>query len=363
MYYTGCLGPGGAERQLCYMAKEAVRNGYRVCIVIDYPIIHFREITTEEKIEIVCTHTTWKTPLKRVRMLRKVLRDFRPDIFHSFLSTKNIWGTLLSKRTKVPVRVASIRNTNRSAFTGLRAYGRWATHVVCNSVLASDIAKERFKKGTDKIRAIPNGIDLPLFSKTKSQKFLRKDLGLSDDTLLGVTVARFVAQKNHRSLLGALRALKRSGKWEGVHHVLIGNIDDRPLYESVKTYIDQAGLTGFVTFLEVTQRIEEILPQCDFFVQSSLFEGFPNAVMEAMASNVFVIATPVGDTPLLIENGITGILCASSKEGDIKKGMETYLTTTPTRRNEIKKNAIEKIQGFSIEKIFSQFDNLYRSQD
>jgi len=57
-------------------------------------------------IKIYCTNSTKCTPLKRFRKLSKITREFKPDIFHTFLSTKNLWGMLVARIKKVPVKIA-----------------------------------------------------------------------------------------------------------------------------------------------------------------------------------------------------------------------------------------------------------------
>jgi len=107
--------------------------------------------------------------------------------------------------------------------------------------------------------------------------------------------------------------------------------------------------------------ITEILQRCDFMVLPSHFEGFPNVLMEAMATETFVIATPTGGTPELIEDGKTGFLTNSDEPRDIASSVEEFLGTRSSQRESITREAYRSIQKYSTSRIFEIMEGIYKS--
>jgi len=361
LYYTGSLASGGAERQLIYTALAAKDRGYEVIIVVDYPINHYEHMLENKGIDVFFTNTTKMTPFKRYNRLMKIIKEYKPDIVHSFLSTKNLWAMLVGKRCGVPIRIASIRNTDENSFRWVSLYARWATKIICNSKLASHIANEKYSIPKDKLEVVYNGIDLERFSVPVTDFDIRAELGLDNQTLLGVTVARFAEQKNHLGLVKALAILHEKGALNNVHYLLVGNITDRTVFDRVTAEIKICGLEKKITHLGIRSDIPEILQRCDFMVLPSHFEGFPNVLMEAMATETFVIATPTGGTPELIEDGKTGFLTNSDEPRDIASSVEEFLGTRSSQRESITREAYRSIQKYSTSRIFEIMEGIYKS--
>ncbi|RLL91187.1 hypothetical protein BG32_16285 [Mesotoga sp. HF07.pep.5.2.highcov] len=361
LYYTGSLASGGAERQLIYTALAAKDQGYEVVIVVDYPINHYEHMLENKGIDVIYTNTTKKTPLKRYKCLMRIIEESKPDIIHSFLSTKNLWAMLVGKRARVPIRIASIRNTDVESFRWIRLYSKWSEKIVCNSKLASDIANEKYSIPKDKLEVVYNGIDLERFSLPATNFDIRTEPGLDNQTLLGVTVARFAEQKNHLGLVKALAVLHEKGALNNFHYLLVGSNSDRAIFQRVTEEIKTWGLEKKITYLGIRSDIPEIVQMCDFMVLPSHFEGFPNVVMEAMASKTFVIATPVGGTPELVKDGVNGILTQSPNPEDLAVGIERYLTMSGEERQIFVDNAYETIQDYSIEKMIDRVTDIYKA--
>lgn len=359
LYYTGSLASGGAERQLIYTAIAAKKRGYEVKIVVDDPTCHYMDMISGKEIEICCTHSNRFSPLKRWNAFSRIIRDYRPDILHSFLATKNLWGMALAKFHSVPVRIASVRNTDRKEFTGIRLYRSWAHKIICNTRLAKEIAQKDYGVPEEKLAVIYNAIDLDRFKKALPLKGLRSSLGLEENTLLGVSVARFAEQKNHLGLVKALKILLGEGMLENVHYLLVGNPADRILFERVFFEVEKSGLSKKVTFLGVREDIPEILKTCDFMVLPSFYEGFPNVVLEAMAAGVFVIATPTGGTPELVEDGENGLLTSGCKPEELARILRSYFQLEKVQRETIRLNGADSVVRFDQERAFDQVFELY----
>mgnify|MGYP001022194902 CR=1 FL=1 len=363
LYYTGSLASGGAERQLIYTAIAAKKCGYDVKIVVDDPTCHYLDMISGSEIEVRCTHSTRFSPLKRWIALSRIIRDFRPDILHSFLATKNLWGMALAKFHSVPVKIASVRNTNSKEFTGIRLYQKWADKIICNTQLAREIASKEYGVPEEKLAVVYNAIDLERFRQAKPLNGLKASLGLEENSLLGVTVARFSEQKNHLSLINALKILHEERLLDNVHYLLVGNPVDQTLYDRVRAEVKNCGLSQKVTFLGVRQDIPELLKTCDFMVLPSFFEGFPNVVLEAMAAGVFVIATPTGGTPELVEDGANGLLAHDTDPEGLSLSIREYIKMPFLDKEKIIVTALKRLNDYEQSNVFKSIELLYLKEN
>lgn len=362
LYYTGSLASGGAERQLIYTAISAKSRGYQVKIVVDDPTCHYEGMIRQNGIEVHCTHSTRFTPMKRWAAISRVIRDFRPDVLHSFLATKNLWGMALGKFHSVPVRIASVRGTNSKEFTGIRLYHKWAHKIICNTQLAKKIAQKEYRVPEEKLAVVYNAIDLERFRQAKPLEKFKDSLGLEEKSLIGVTVARFSEEKNHLGLIGALKILHDEGLLENVHYILVGNPANRALFDQVSAEVKSSGLSQKVTFLGVRQDIPEILKTCDFMVLPSFYEGFPNVVLEAMAAGVFAIATPTGGTPELVEHGTNGLLSNGTDPKNLALCIRKYIGMPAMDKENISIAALKGLEEYKELNIFKEIEALYQKE-
>lgn len=150
-----------------------------------------------------------------------------------------------------------------------------------------------------RVDVIRNGVDLTRY--TSEARIPRAGLGLAQNARLIGHVARLEADKDQKTLLSAFRIVH--AEHPGARLVLVG---DGALNRELRDLARALGIASHVDFLGVRRDIPDILPHFDVFVLSSLREGLPLAVLEAMASGRPVVATAVGELPGLIQDGVTG---------------------------------------------------------
>jgi glycosyltransferase involved in cell wall biosynthesis len=149
----------------------------------------------------------------------------------------------------------------------------------------------------------------------------RDALGLSADRFLIGNVGNFTAKKDHRSLL---QALDGDGPVADAHLVLIGL---GPLQDELEQLTVDLGIADRVTFLGSRDDVFELLPLLDLFAVSSQFEGFPIALVEAMATGLPCVATAVGGIPEIIDDGTTGLLVPAGDPAALRAAIERMITT------------------------------------
>lgn len=145
------------------------------------------------------------------------------------------------------------------------------------------------KKNTEKgaVKLINNGLDIDrfVFDIEKRQR-LRAEMGLSDNFIVG-HVGRIAAQKNHEFLLDVFHSIKK--KYDAAVLLIVGRVAQPEIEISLQNRIESLGLTDSVVFAGVRSDVPELLMAMDVFVFPSLYEGMPNAVIEAQATGLHCI--------------------------------------------------------------------------
>lgn len=321
---------GGTERQFVELVKRLDRERFDVRVAalrVEGPFYEEIASAFPSVPEFRLTSFYNRTTVKQLRRLRDVLQRERIDILHTHGFYDSLFGAMAGRLARIRV-IAGQRHLKLSDRRvhewGTRAIHRFAHRIVVNSeaIRQSILARNRSHAG--KIVVIRNGLYIPnsetgpdidigmnsLSSakiKRQSSVEMHRELGLTAPVKLIGMVARLAAVKGHRYFLEAAARVARED--EKVHFVLVG---DGPLRSEIENQAVQLGLGDRVHFLGDRKDARRLVNAFDIAVLSSLSEGLPNTVMEAMSVGVPVIATAVGGTTELIDDGVTGYLVPSA---------------------------------------------------
>ncbi len=174
----------------------------------------------------------------------------------------------------------------------------------------------------DRVRLIWNGAPLEEFAPVPRERALaaRRTLGLPDDGLVVGTIGRLNAQKGHRFLLdAAARLLARVGR----ARVLVAG--DGDLMEPLRAQAAALGIAGQVIFAGHRTDVPDLLGALDVFCISSLYEGTPLALFEAMAAGKAIVSTSVDGCREVLEDGVTGVLVPPADAEALAAGLERVL--------------------------------------
>ncbi len=244
-----------------------------------------------------------------------VVRRQRASVVHTFLPEANTWARAAGLLAEAPVVIASERSTDYYKTTILKAIdNRLATAgfaVVANSELVrQDLISKCGVKG-DSVRVVHNGIDPVGYcpADAAGRHKIRADLGLPQAEVLLGTVSRLNPIKNLTGLISTFNAV--FGAKSGVRLVIVGGAqtDTERRYENMLfDLVVDLKLTDRVTFVGEQSNVAEYMSALDIYIQASHVEGFPNSVMEAMATGLPTVATAAGGTSELVSEGQTGFL-------------------------------------------------------
>ncbi|MGB0388506.1 MAG: glycosyltransferase [Ardenticatenaceae bacterium] len=166
-------------------------------------------------------------------------------------------------------------------------------------------------------------------------------------------VGRLTEQKGHRDLLQAMKLVHQV---RSAHLLVIGS---GPLCVPLQAYAKQLGIAEFVHFLGSRHDVLDILSLLDLFVSSSLWEGFPTVLLEAMTMGVPVIATNVSGSRELVKTGVTGILVPPRSPNHLAEAI-LRLLNNPVLARSFAANARSHITQFTIQNTASHYEKLYQ---
>jgi glycosyltransferase involved in cell wall biosynthesis len=200
---------------------------------------------------------------------------------------------------------------------------------------------------SEKFAVIPNGVDLDSFSQTRTS---------SESLVKTVCVARFIPRKKHDLLLHALARIRESGV--DMQCELIGYGPMKRQIEALTRELaldDRVIVTGGLSPAEVRLR----LAGADVFVLTSMWEGMPGSVLEAMAAGLPVVASNVNGTSEVIQDGVTGFLVPQD-DADATAEALLRLARDPELRQRMGSAGRERIrQHFSVARMVSEREKLY----
>jgi glycosyltransferase involved in cell wall biosynthesis len=257
--------------------------------------------------------------------LRRLARHRNFDIVHSHEYKSDLLALLLAKSTgAIPLATvhgwtgASRREKFYYAFD--KQILKWFPRLIA---VSDEIRHTLLNVGAKKerIQTVLNGIDPYIFHRDRTkQKVVRDSMGMSEhETLIGA-VGRLEPQKRFDILLQAF-AQVRSTRPQ-LRLFIVGEGGERMKLENA---IASLGLENSCRLLGQRSDIVDLHHAFDLFVQSSDYEGTPNAVLEAMAMETPVVVTDVGGTPELIHHGVHGLLTPPGDPGALARAIEQAL--------------------------------------
>jgi glycosyltransferase involved in cell wall biosynthesis len=260
----------------------------------------------ESGAEVVCFEKrNFAEMLLSVRRVADFLREWRADLLHCHLPLAGVIGRLAAKRLKIPV-VYTEHNLMERYHTGTRWANLYTWKMQSAVVAVSHQVKNSIQARTGNsvpVSVIENGIAIENFQRsTVERENIRYRYEIPSGAVVIGTVAVFRIQKNLKDWLSAARLI--SDKRSDVYFLLVG---DGPLKKEMQDYASMLRLNN-VRFAGLQQNVNAFYSAMDIYLSSSIFEGLPLALLEAMAMHLPVVATSVGGVPDVVESETSGFL-------------------------------------------------------
>jgi len=358
---------GGVQRHIGYLAKHLPKDRFDVCGCFPprdrvkganphkenffdlFNRLGLRVIPLEMCREI--------RPIEDFRAFLKLLRILKQekwDIVHTHSSKAGFLGRIAAKMSGIPV---IIHTPNAFAFdrppqSFLNFYyillerlaGYFCDALISVSPSEGDLARKTRVVPPEKIVQISNGIDLGEFAQPIEARQKKRSLGLPEDQPMVAMIGRFAPQKAPGVFIDAVKRIV-SGRKE-VTCIMVG---DGPLLQKTKERVIREGLEKHLFLFNWRADAREILASCDVYVLSSLWEGLPYTVLEAMALSKPVVATAARGTRDVVVDGVTGFLVGLRDDREMAEKVLSLLSDPARcrRMGEAGRRRVEEVFSLS----------------
>lgn len=207
-----------------------------------------------------------------------------------------------------------------------------------------------------RVGVIYNGVNLVPFSNGRPDRLaVRREIGVGADDLVIFQVARLNYLKDHATALRTVARLRQN--CPNARLVLVGEGEER---NAIQELIQKLDLPANVRLLGLRSDVHRLLATADLFLLTSISEGIPLTLIEAMAAGVPVVSTNVGGVPEVIEDAQTGLLAPAGDDAALA-GQVLRLMSSPEWRGEIVRRARQRAnQIFSEEQMHQAYQKLYQ---
>jgi len=354
LYIIGQLGPGGAERQLVFLLQAMDRERYRPAVAV----WNYQEHETYVSQIVALGVPIYPLPAaasssSKLLSLRRQVKHLRPEVVHSYTFFTNM-GAYLAALGSGAVAIGAIQgdyfeDVRISGRLGGSLNARWPRFQILNSFAALHNAgtSSRFFR-PQCVRVVRNALDLQRFLGSADRPHTGVPIVLGVGSLLG--------PKRWDRLLRAAAELKQRGL-----HFQVEIAGDGPLRRSLESLAQDLGIADRVRFLGYIADVEGRLRAASLLVHPSDSEGCPNAVIEAMAAGLPVVATAVGDVPRIIDHGKTGFVVRRGDDASLVDDVGSLLENDALRRRMGHAGRLKAEQEFRLERLVSQTLEAYRA--
>jgi len=305
------LAMGGAQKHVRQMALGLAARGHQVRVISLNDVCHAAMVEPLVAAGIPVTVMGRRAMLCGVGLIRlwRRLRSDRPDLLITVLFASTIAGRIAAKLAGKGIRIVTCvqaRNINYRwwQFALLRLTSRATARFFFNSRSAMPFAFKHEGARAELSHYVANGVEIPTSgSGEPRRKWSDVGLHFQPHHEVIVTIGRLDPQKGYGCLLRAFRHVV--GQREQARLLVIGAGPEAP---ELRALAEELGVAEKVIFAGERADGPLLASLARLYVQPSLFEGTPNALMEAMAAGVPAVATAVDGVPEIVTHGVSGWL-------------------------------------------------------
>lgn len=349
---------GGAERVMSKLANYFSSKGHKVTLVTFVPPSEKPFYTLDKRItQLPLNQLNFneskiirlKNIVKSIFTLRSTLKKNAPDVVISFMETVNVATllagyklgipTIVSERIDpkyhilYPIKIQSVFNKIRN-----KTYS-WAHALVAQTQSALDFFSKPIQEHAV---IIPNPVNAPKYDNYE----------VAEQVQNIISVGRLCVQKDHVTLIKAFAKIQE--KNPDIKLTIYGEGSER---ENLENLISELKLMDSISLPGTTSNIEQKLFESDIFVFPSLYEGFPNALCEAMAIGLPTIGSNCSGNVDVIKHNENGFIFNLKDENELYEQMSMFINNFSLRKHLSSK--AQKISiDYSQDKIYAKWDRL-----
>jgi glycosyltransferase involved in cell wall biosynthesis len=308
-------------------------------------------ISRKEYFQLFNLASVWK--------LSSILRQEKVDILHCQRHQSTVYGSIAAKLAKTPVVLSHVHGLNRSKRIRRKLTNcvvlRWVNKIIAVSQKTKeDIIKNNPCVRPDQVECLNNSIDYKRFADISiSKQQAKESIGLNNDSFVFGAVGRLVPTKGLTYLLRAFAKVYRQVPKSNL--ILIG---EGRLKQQLVATAAELGVDKSVYFLGYRTDVEKLLRAMDVFVMSSVAEGMPGVLLEAMAAGLPCIATSVGGIPTVLEDGKLGMLVPAENADALAEAM-VQLAQKPDLTSMVREAQRKVADNYSNDAVRPKLEKIY----
>lgn len=343
--FINTLYSGGAEKQVLLLAKS-LKGRYNVSVVLfhgDKIDVNNETIVEKNNIQVVKLEGS---KLKKIASFYRFIKKEDIDVVFSFLLLNNVLGGVLNLLISKTVFVGGIRSSflpKKKIFLNRIACNFLNRKTVINNFSGIEFLRKH-KFNINKVEVIPNGIELPE----------RKTAKKAENIIKILSVGRFDVSKDYFTSLKVIADLLKESE-ESIEYTVVGYGE---LEKDIRAFIQDKNIGDNVKVVINPENLEDYYRNASIFLQSSIFEGMSNTLMEAMSFSLPIVTTDVGDSKILVKNDFNGYVCEPKNSSQILAKL-SLLVKDHKRRTSFGENSFKRISNnFSVDVFSKKYINL-----
>ena len=352
---------GGGESHLLSLCENMDRQQFEPVVLsfTDGPMI---ERLKEMGIENNVIYTERPFDISKWGKVKRFLKQQQIDIVHAHGTRANsniLWAArVLGIPVIYTIHGWSFHQDQHPVVKRLRVFSEKLLTAKSDINISVSVSNQQSGKSLIKpFRSvvINNGIDQNKFNPQKEYKNIREELGIPENKVLVLFIARFTA---HKQPLTLIEAFKKALVQNPQLHLLMGGDGDQK--REAVTLIRQWDLEKQVTLQPFRHDVPDVLAAADVFVLPSLWEGLPIGLLEAMAMGKAVIASNVDGTSEIVENNVNGLLVDTVDLAENLCKAIIHLSLDAEKREQFQQKAMETVkEKYNAKDMTRQIENIY----
>lgn len=314
---------GGSQRQIVHLLRGLQQRG------VETGLLYFRKpsflLDPLQAVGIPVQRIDKRgalDPLFVARMLR-FLRRGRFDVVHCFSITAEMWVRVVLHAVPRTRMVSSVRGLDLGFAAWHWRIKRWIVRgsaaVISNSAAGADLLVERTGVDRTAIDVVPNAVESPAPGDAAARAGLRASLRGAGRRPVAICVGRLIEGKGVDRILHAMAGAQAPAD------AVLWVVGDGPARAGLEALSGSLGLGERVLFLGERDDVPALMQAADLLVSASRGEGLSNVILEAMAAGLPVLATAVGGTPEVVEDGVSGCLVAPDAPDHLARALAELL--------------------------------------
>lgn len=296
--------------------------------------------------------------------LVRILKENRIDLLHCHVHKPTVYGVMAARLAGTPIVLSHVHGLGRSG-NFRRKLTNYLVSRKCSRIISvansvkEDVLRNNWRMPAEKVSVLENSVDYGRFADVSvARADARRMLQLPPEAFVFGTVGRLAPTKGLPYLIEAFSVVKE--KVPAAELVLLGI---GPCREELERQAAQTSCHDSIHFLGHRDNIEQLYRAMDVFVLSSVAEGMPRAILEAMAAGVPCIATRVGGIPEILPSRAVGRLVPAKDSGALAAAMTDIAQMPAGELEQLAARASDRVRRlYSHEVVREKLVSLYESE-